>query len=26
MESLFQNGSAARPPDPEKVQAELYGA
>jgi hypothetical protein len=24
MESLFQNGSAARQPDPEKVQAELY--
>ena len=24
MESLFQNGSAAREPDPEKVQAELY--
>jgi transposase-like protein len=24
MESLFQNGSAARQPDPEKVQVELY--
>ena len=24
MEGLFQNGSAARQPDPEKVQAELY--
>ena len=24
METLFQNGSAARQPDPEKIQAELY--
>jgi putative transposase len=24
MEGLFQDGSAARQPDPEKVQAELY--
>ena len=24
METLFQNGSAARPPDPERIQAELY--
>jgi transposase-like protein len=24
METLFQNGSTARQPDPEKIQAELY--
>jgi transposase-like protein len=24
METLFQNGSAARQPDPEKIQTELY--
>jgi putative transposase len=24
METLFQNGSATRQPDPEKIQAELY--
>ena len=24
METLFQSGSAARQPDPEKIQAELY--
>jgi transposase-like protein len=24
METLFQNGSPARQPDPEKIQAELY--
>ena len=24
METLFQNGSVARQPDPEKIQAELY--
>jgi transposase-like protein len=24
LETLFQNGSAARQPDPEKIQAELY--
>jgi hypothetical protein len=24
IETLFQNGSAARQPDPEKIQAELY--
>ena len=24
METLFQNGTAARPPDPEKIQVGLY--
>jgi hypothetical protein len=24
METLFQNGSATRQPDPEKIQVELY--